>query len=116
MGNKYQKIIHGASIVDLKTPQLASIDVYDVLAAFEVNDPAIQHAVKKLLAAGQRGAKDRRQDLREAISSIDRSLENLERRETYVPPAVPPVAAPPANGTQYEPPGEPRPEYIPPKA
>lgn len=47
-------------------------DVYDVLRAFNVTDPAVAHAVKKLLAPGQRsGGKDERQDLEEARWSID---------------------------------------------
>ena len=36
--NKYQKSIKGVTV-----------DVYDVLRAFEVTSPPIQHAVKKLL-------------------------------------------------------------------
>lgn len=56
---------------------LTSLDVYDVLIMFDVCDPAIQHAVKKLLACGQRGHKNAFQDLREARESIDRALECL---------------------------------------
>jgi hypothetical protein len=51
------------------------VDVYDVLTAFNVNCPATAHAVKKLLAAGNRGHKDKTTDLNEAIQSIYRSLE-----------------------------------------
>ena len=54
---------------------LTSLDVYDVLIMFEVHDPAVQHAIKKLLACGQRGHKNAFQDLREARESIDRALE-----------------------------------------
>lgn len=54
---------------------LTSLDVYDVLILFQVTDPAIQHAIKKLLACGQRGHKNAFQDLREARESIDRALE-----------------------------------------
>lgn len=53
------------------------VDVYDVLVAFDVADPAIAHAVKKLLCAGIRGKGDRKQDLTEAIQAIERALENL---------------------------------------
>lgn len=52
-----------------------TIDVYDVLDLFEVKSHAVGHAIKKLLMAGQRGAKDYRQDLSEAIDSIERELE-----------------------------------------
>jgi hypothetical protein len=48
------------------------IDVYRVLQLFEVTDPCIQHAVKKLLVAGSRGVKDINKDIQEAIDSLDR--------------------------------------------
>lgn len=51
------------------------IDVYDVLQAFKVTNPAIAHAVKKCLAPGQRGAKSWVQDVEEAIKSLTRALE-----------------------------------------
>lgn len=54
---------------------LTSLDVYDVLIMFDVRDPAIQHAIKKLLACGQRGHKDALEDLQEAKQSIDRAIE-----------------------------------------
>lgn len=57
------------------------IDVYDVLVAFEVTNPALQHAIKKLLCPGQRGVKDAEQDLREAILSIERAIELLDNRK-----------------------------------
>ena len=49
-----------------------AIDVYRVLELFDVVDPAIQHAVKKLLCAGGRGAKTMPQDVQEAIDSLNR--------------------------------------------
>lgn len=51
------------------------IDVYDLLVLYEVSNPAIQHALKKLLMAGKRGHKDKIQDLKEAIESIERGIE-----------------------------------------
>ena len=55
---------------------LQQVDVYDVLTIFKVHNPAIQHAIKKLLCPGQRtAAKDKIQDLREAILSIERAIE-----------------------------------------
>ena len=51
------------------------IDVYRVLDLFDVTDPCLQHAIKKLLCAGQRGAKDKKQDVQEAIASLLRYLE-----------------------------------------
>lgn len=52
-----------------------TLDVYDVLQAFAVTNPATQHAVKKLLCAGLRGHKDKMQDLTEALKSIERAIE-----------------------------------------
>lgn len=52
---------------------LSSIDVYRVLSLFSVTDPCIQHAVKKLLVAGGRGAgKDIDKDIKEAVDSLVR--------------------------------------------
>ncbi len=56
---------------------LTHIDVYRVLALFEVTDPSIQHAVKKLLCAGKRGQKDVGRDYQEAIDSINRALQMI---------------------------------------
>lgn len=56
------------------------IDVYRVGDLFEIDDPSgsIQHAVKKLLCGGIRGAKDARKDLEEARDTIIRKLEMME--------------------------------------
>lgn len=53
----------------------ATVDVYDVLKAFNVTCPATQHAVKKLLCSGLRGHKDLQTDLIEAKESIVRAIE-----------------------------------------
>lgn len=60
---------------------LKKIDVYRVLELFEVTSPAIQHAVKKLLAAGKRGTKDADRDVQEAIQSLQRWQEMREEDE-----------------------------------
>ncbi|QDP52406.1 MAG: hypothetical protein Unbinned96contig1001_23 [Prokaryotic dsDNA virus sp.] len=62
MKNKYLKELR-----ELKK----EIDVYDVLDAFGVENPAVQHAIKKMLAAGNRGYKDYQQDIDEAIQSLE---------------------------------------------
>ena len=54
---------------------LKFIDVYRVLDLFNVVNPCVQHAIKKLLCAGQRGIKDQKQDVQEAIASLVRYLE-----------------------------------------
>jgi len=55
-------------------------DVYDVLVAFEVTCPARQHAIKKLLMAGQRGKGDTMQDLTEAYYAVHRAID-IEREK-----------------------------------
>jgi hypothetical protein len=52
-----------------------TIDVYDVLLAFNVTNPALQHLVKKALCAGLRGHKDKEQDLHEILESAKRAVE-----------------------------------------
>lgn len=61
-------------------------DVYDVLRAFAVTDPAVAHAIKKLLAPGQRHAKGYLQDLEEAAWSLSNAIEHAKR--TAVPDQV----------------------------
>ena len=57
---------------------LKQIDIYMILRLYSVTDPCIGHAVKKLLVAGGRGAKDRSQDVQEAIDTLNRYNE-IER-------------------------------------
>lgn len=71
--NKYDRVIHGK----YGTGQ-CTVDVYRVLNAFGPLSPEIDHAVKKLLAPGNRGHKDEKQDLLEAIQSIEARLKYLE--------------------------------------
>lgn len=71
MRSKYHKQIRGETV-----------DVYDVLSAFGVTCPATQHALKKLLMPGQRGAKNELQDLAEARQAIDRAIELCNERST----------------------------------
>ncbi len=54
------------------------VDVYWVLGAWNVNSAPVAHAIKKLLCAGNRGQKQREQDLEEALHSLQRAIE-LER-------------------------------------
>jgi hypothetical protein len=51
------------------------VDVYDILTAYSVTNPADAHAIKKMLCPGQRGAKDGIQDRQEAIVSLQRAIE-----------------------------------------
>ena len=54
---------------------LTHIDVYRVLERFNVTSPTLQHAIKKLLVAGGRGAKEISVDIQEAIDSLHRFQE-----------------------------------------
>lgn len=52
-----------------------SVDVYRVIDLFGVTEHTIGHAIKKLLCAGVRGAKDREKDVREAVDTLNRHLQ-----------------------------------------
>jgi hypothetical protein len=62
---------------------LKTVDVYRVLDLFNVTDPSIAHAAKKLLVAGGRGTKDINKDIQECIDSLVRwqemQTENISR-------------------------------------
>lgn len=51
------------------------VDVYDVLMAWDVTNPALQHLIKKALQPGNRGHKSREQDLQDIIDSAIRAKE-----------------------------------------
>lgn len=94
---------------------LTHVDIYRVLHLFNVTDPCIQHAVKKLLVAGARGDKavvsNRVRDIKEAIDSLQRWQEMRHEEETVIsrplemntssPPPPPYPWMPPA---QFQPP------------
>ena len=63
----YHRPVHG----------LVTMDIYRFLWMFGVVHPCAQHSIKKLAAAGQRGAKSQVADLLEARDQIDRMLEML---------------------------------------
>ena len=75
-GSKYQRMLL-QTLPEGQPGAFVVVDVYDVLRAWDVTCPAIQHAIKKLLQPGQRGSKSAVQDLREAIGSIERSIQLL---------------------------------------
>ena len=60
-------------IVDIS--KYNKLDIYRILKLYEVSDPCLQHAIKKLLCAGKRGAKNQIQDINEAILSLKRFVE-----------------------------------------
>ena len=75
MNDKYNRKIKGVTV-----------DVYDVLKAFDVTCPALQHLIKKALCTGLRGHKNREQDLRDIVDSALRAQflndeENIIRQQ-----------------------------------
>lgn len=71
--NKYDRTITGKYSTGKCT-----IDVYRVLAAYDVTDSEVAHAVKKLLAPGQRGVKEERQDIEEAMQSLQAWIARMD--------------------------------------
>lgn len=51
------------------------VDVYDVLAAWGVQNPALQHLIKKALQPGERGHKTLDQDMADIVASAKRAQE-----------------------------------------
>ena len=68
--NKYQRDLKGVTV-----------DVYDVLEAFDVTCPALQHLIKKALCAGLRGHKSTSTDIAEIVSASWRAYELQSKRE-----------------------------------
>ena len=60
---------------------LKEVDFYRIADLFGITDQAIGHAVKKLLVPGIRGAKGFRQDIQEAVDTLNRRLEMLDEDE-----------------------------------
>ena len=83
-GAKYLRRIHAADGSGL----CAEVDVYEVLLAFQVTCPATSHAIKKLLAAGDRGKGDRLADLKGAMAALNRAID-VEERKTALRDARP---------------------------
>jgi hypothetical protein len=74
--NRYMRTIKIIEVEPSPHKQIieVEVDVYNVLSAFKTSCPAMDHAAKKILAAGTRGYKDSLQDKNEAIQSINRSI------------------------------------------
>lgn len=60
---------------------LKEVDFYRIADLFGITDQAIGHAIKKLLVPGIRGAKGFRQDVQEAVDTLNRRLEMLNEDE-----------------------------------
>ena len=74
--SKYHREVNGVEI-----------DFYDIADAYregcvrQAGDAAIDHALKKLLAPGDRHSKSRLVDIREARASLDRAIEQIIKAE-----------------------------------
>lgn len=77
--SKYDRKIVPSMLVDGKQQPSVIVDVYDVEEAFEIDSPPLRHALKKILCAGLRGHKDRKQDVIDIIASCERELLRLDR-------------------------------------
>lgn len=69
-GSKYKRTFKGVTL-----------DVYDTIELWAVTCPARQHAIKKLLCAGERGKNDTLADLKEARDAVTRAIELQLLRE-----------------------------------
>ena len=59
------------------------LDPYRILSVYGITCPAMQHAIKKLLRAGN-SVKDLEQDIQEVIDTLKRKLEMLKEDEGLV--------------------------------
>ena len=75
--NKYEREIFGID------GTVTTVDVYRVLDAFGVSDPATQHALKKMLCTGLRGHKDYLTDLNDSIDSLQKAKELYGQKMIY---------------------------------
>lgn len=73
-GNKYHRKIVGLD------GTVTTIDVYRVIDSFDVREPGLQHAIKKLLCAGMRGKNDVDNDLKEAIDAITATRLSIKQK------------------------------------
>lgn len=85
-GSAHHKRIHSGTkydrtVQDKYEDKTCVVDVYRVLTAFEVRNPAVAHAVKKLLCAGLRGKADRVQDLKEATDAVTEAIDIEQRHQ-----------------------------------
>lgn len=58
-----------------RTIKGVQVDVYDILKAWEVQNPALQHLIKKALQPGARGHKTLENDLTDILVSAHRAIE-----------------------------------------
>lgn len=77
-GGKYLRKIHSADGVG----ESINVDIYCVIEAFNITCPALQHALKKILACGQRGKGSKIDDIQGVFDAMWRALELQKQRES----------------------------------
>jgi len=77
-GRKYLREIASA---ERNVEHTLRVDVYCVLNAFEVTNPAIAHAVKKLLCAGLRDKGSYIDDLKGVLAAVNRAIDMEEQAQ-----------------------------------
>lgn len=70
-------------VVQRVTGHSMYVDIYEILAAFHTGSSILDHLVKKALAPGLRGTKDRRKDLQEIEWSAKCAVTENEARIAY---------------------------------
>ncbi len=91
-GRKYIRRIWATGIVATEMG-FVDVDFYDIVNGLGIHNPAVQHALKKLMYTSQRAKGDVVQDLREARDAISRAIEMAEHQkfecatttEEYIP-------------------------------
>ena len=79
--NKYMRKIKSFESHDINGSPIEIdvwVDVYDVIKAFNVTSGPMQHALKKVLCAGERGHKDLLEDLNDIIVCAEREIEMVK--------------------------------------
>lgn len=97
-GSKYVRTVWGVKdglmTVDPKLNRVGiQVDVYAILEAYRSDNPAIDHALKKLLCPGVRGKGSRVEDLVGVLAAVNRAIELEEIRDrTGEPPTTLPMS------------------------
>jgi len=87
-GRKYIRRVWATGIGGSGHPQemgFVDVDFYDIVNALAVTNPAVQHALKKLMYCGRRNKGDEVQDLREARDAITRAIQMVEAENLQCP-------------------------------
>jgi hypothetical protein len=80
--DKTDEVDRGAKYVHTitnKQGESIKVDIYDVLRAWNVTDPAQAHGLKKQLQPGLRGSKSIEQDLEEGLNSLQMHLHHVKQ-------------------------------------